>query len=207
MNDKIVQYCSRRAIDMIEKFEIGDTFSYVSTPSWPGGASGITIGVGYDLGYASAAQIEQDWHFLAQKCVSRLQSYSGRTGILAKSLLYSAKDINIVLLDAQRVFETRDIPRANSVVNTVFQNTDSLSSDSFGALTSLIFNRGAGMSDTKPGNRLEMRQIRDAMIRADFDKIPGFIRSMKRLWQDSGLDGLLARRDAEADLFEAGLHK
>ena len=61
------------------------------------------------------------------------------------------------------------------------------------------------MTDTSPGNRLEMRQIRDAMQAADFSPIPDLIRSMKRLWQGKGLDGLLARRDAEAALFEKGL--
>ena len=38
-----------------------------------------------------------------------------------------------------------------------------------------------------------------------FDRIPDEFRSMKRLWRGKGLDGLLARRDREADLFEVGL--
>ena len=63
------------------------------------------------------------------------------------------------------------------------------------------------MTDTSPGNRLEMREIRDAMQAAEFNPIPDLIRSMKRLWQGRGLDGLLARRDAEAALFEKGLRQ
>jgi GH24 family phage-related lysozyme (muramidase) len=35
--------------------------------------------------------------------------------------------------------------------------------------------------------------------------IAGQFRSMKRLWEGKGLDGLLARRDAEADLVESAI--
>jgi hypothetical protein len=49
-----------------------------------------------------------------------------------------------------------------------------------------------------------MRDIRDSLKPAPH-KIPGHIRSMKRLWIGKGLDGLLLRREAEAKLFEKGL--
>lgn len=35
--------------------------------------------------------------------------------------------------------------------------------------------------------------------------IPNQFRSMKRLWIDKGLDGLITRREDEAKLFEEGL--
>jgi GH24 family phage-related lysozyme (muramidase) len=197
--------CSPRAIAMIERFEIGSAAAYQPHPSWPGGASGLTIGIGYDLGYVSTNQVATDWGCLPDSCLHRLQSYAGRTGTAAKVLQSAAADLSIPLSDAQRVFEASDIPRTSKLVMISFANASQLTPDSFGALVSLVFNRGAGMVDTKPANRLEMRQIRDAMAASDFDLIPGLIRSMKRLWQGHGLDGLLARRDAEADLFKAGL--
>jgi GH24 family phage-related lysozyme (muramidase) len=201
----MIPTASPRAIALIETFEIGDVTSYVPHPVWPGGASGLTIGVGYDLGYASASRIAQDWRDLPNISLIRLQSYAGRTGASAQQLQSAARDVAVPYRIAREVFETRDIPRVSSQVIASFANTENLPADCFGALVSLVFNRGNGMIDSKPGNRLEMRQIRDAMQASEFLPIPGLIRSMKRLWQGSGLNGLLARRDAEADLFEAGL--
>jgi len=44
------------------------------------------------------------------------------------------------------------------------------------------------------------------MARREYSKIPGEIRSMKRIWDgDPKMRGLLVRRDLEADLFEKGL--
>ena len=196
---------STHAISLIERFEIGDMSDYVPRPVWPGGASGLTIGIGYDLGYVSSIQIEQDWSTLPTQLVARLQSYSGITGNNAQHLATAASDIYVPFNAAKLVFENCDIPRVAVLTENTFQNTGARSADSFGALVSLVFNRGTSTTDTTPGNRLEMRQIRDAMQSSDFRLIPGLIRAMKRLWVGKGLDGLLARRDAEADLFQAGL--
>jgi GH24 family phage-related lysozyme (muramidase) len=48
--------------------------------------------------------------------------------------------------------------------------------------------------------RTEMRAIRDAVAQGDLAEIANQLRVMKRLWIGKGLDGLLKRRDAEADL-------
>ncbi|MDR3525404.1 MAG: hypothetical protein P4L66_15035 [Acetobacteraceae bacterium] len=196
---------SAKSISLIERFEIGDPDDYVSHPVWPGGASGLTVGIGYDLGYSSPAQIGQDWSILPAQTIARLQFCAGKAGSNAQQLVSRVADINVPFDAARSVFEARDIPRTCMLTEGAFLNTDKISADSFGALVSLIFNRGAGMTDTTPGDRLEMRQIRDAMQSGDFAQVPGFIRAMKRLWVGRGLDGLLARRDAEADLFQAGL--
>ena len=74
--------------------------------------------------------------------------------------------------------------------------------DSFGALVSLAYNRGASFS--APGDRYrEMRAIHDHMASGRFDKVPDEFRSMKRLWPN--MAGLRNRRDHEADLFAKGL--
>ena len=49
---------SRKGLDQLMHFEISSESYYrnrLSRPIWPRGASGITIGVGYDLGYNSKA--------------------------------------------------------------------------------------------------------------------------------------------------------
>jgi GH24 family phage-related lysozyme (muramidase) len=51
--------------------------------------------------------------------------------------------------------------------------------------------------------RKEMRAVRDAVANQDLQEIADQIRAMKRLWEGKGLDGLLKRRDAEADLVES----
>jgi len=197
---------SARAVSMIVGFEVGDAQAYIPHPIWPGGASGLTIGVGYDLGYASAAQIANDWHVLSEPVIHRLQIYAGIFGHAAAGLLPQARDIEVPYNAALGVFEGTDVPRTSKVTSDIFANCNQISADSFGALVSLVFNRGPSMIDTQPNaNRLEMRQIRDAMASAKFQEVPGFIRSMKRIWHNAGLPGLLARRDAEAQLFEEGL--
>jgi GH24 family phage-related lysozyme (muramidase) len=51
-------------------------------------------------------------------------------------------------------------------------------------------------------SRLEMRNIRNLVPKKDYKGIAKELRKMKRIWKGKGLDGLLARRDAEADLVE-----
>ena len=48
-----------------------------------------------------------------------------------------------------------------------------------------------------------MRAIQAAVVNGDFREIADQLRSMKRLWVNQGLDGLLVRRDKEADLVES----
>jgi GH24 family phage-related lysozyme (muramidase) len=48
-----------------------------------------------------------------------------------------------------------------------------------------------------------MRAIRQLMDTKDYKAIPPEISNMARLWPD--MPGLVKRRQAEADLFEAGL--
>ena len=92
--------------------------------------------------------------------------------------------------------------RSSAKVKKALPNTDKLSEDSFGALVSLAYNRGASFS--KDGDRYkEMREIKENMANETFDQIPDCFREMKRLWPN--MRGLVDRREAEAKLFEAGL--
>src|SRR5215471_4173001 len=89
--------------------------------------------------------------------------------------------------------------------NRQFGNPPGLPPLCFGVLVSLVYNRGASLTDStsRPGDRQEMRDIRDAVASRQFDKIPGLLRSMERLWPLG--NGLRSRREQEAELFEAGL--
>ena len=65
------------------------------------------------------------------------------------------------------------------------------------ALLSLVYNRGTSLSGP---HRTEMAAIKELVVQKDYKGISQQIRSMKRLWENKGLDGLLKRRDDEARL-------
>ncbi len=81
-----------------------------------------------------------------------------------------------------------------------FPGIAELPPDAQGALVSLVFNRGTSMEGDR---RAEMRAIRDAVPSSDLQEIADQLRSMKRLWINKGLDGLLRRREEEAKLIES----
>jgi hypothetical protein len=110
-------------------------------------------------------------------------------------------DIVIPYATAKAVFETVDMPRTAALVEATFAHTDELSDQSFGALVSLVFNRGADCSNTP--ERREMFAIKNLMAARQFGKVPHEIWSMQRLWPT--LAGLRTRREVEARTFREGL--
>ena len=198
---------SQKAIDLIVDFEVTSKSYYERNyrkPEWPGGASGITIGIGYDLGYCSRDKIIGDWQGkVDESMLEDMLKYSGISGTRAKARLSEARsEIDIPWETAMEVFMERDVPEWTEKVIKALPNTDQLSEDSLGALVSLAYNRGPSFNLS--GSRYaEMRDIKEHMANEEFDEIPDDIRDMKRLWPN--VKGLLRRRDAEADLFEEGL--
>src|SRR5215204_6101035 len=54
---------SRAGLDLLVAFEVTAPAYYekkLRRPVWPGGESGVTVGIGYDVGVTGAKQIEQD---------------------------------------------------------------------------------------------------------------------------------------------------
>jgi len=101
--------------ELIIRYETGGMAEYNATlqhPEVPPGASGITIGIGYDLGYNTANQIAADWSgVLPAPQVARLQSVAGKTGAAARAALVRVKDIRVPWEAALKVYETRTVPR------------------------------------------------------------------------------------------------
>jgi GH24 family phage-related lysozyme (muramidase) len=194
---------SDKARDLIFKFEDLDQPS-----EWPGGESGITIGIGYDLGFATADQFRGDWGdcLPAEHC-DTLCGVLGLTGQKAKARAAELKAIRIDRTAAEKVFMERSVPDAQKQTEAAFPGVDKLPPDAQGALVSLIYNRGPRMTDRDPKtqDRREMRAIREAVRQGDLQGIAAQLRSMKRLWEGKKMGGLLKRRDAEADLVESCL--
>lgn len=168
---------------------------------WPGGASGITIGYGYDLGYETT--FENDWSgLLLSGQIERLKAALGHSGVPAKLMAPRFRDIEITPESALAVFENKTLPHYEDETLRTFPGLDKLPLLVRGALVSLVFNRGSGMIGPR---RVEMRAIRDAVAAGNLPEIARQLRLMKRLWAGQGLNGLLTRREAEAALVESAL--
>ena len=81
--------CSRASLELIVRFEVGSRQRYekeFQRPTWPGGMSGVTIGIGYDLGMTPKAQITSDWEcYLFEPELAALLAVQGVTGPAAKT--------------------------------------------------------------------------------------------------------------------------
>ena len=198
---------SQAAFDLIVAEEVSSEAVYsrkYRRPEWPGAASGVTVGIGYDLGQTDKATIRGDWQGRVPiNMLDIMAACSGKTGAAGRDATASVRHlIDIPWETAIAVHKERVVPRWEARVVAALPNTDKLSGDSFGALLSLIFNRGTSFN--MAGDRYrEMRAIKLHMAAQNFAEIPAEFRSMKRLWPN--LAGLQKRRDREADLFARGL--
>jgi GH24 family phage-related lysozyme (muramidase) len=173
--------------------------------NWPGASSGITIGRGYDLRYSM--NFEDDWEsYLSPDEIARLKTVLGKLG--SNELAKQFKDIRISREAADHVFYDKTLPEYIRQTREAFPGFDDLPLDAQGALVSLVYNRGASMHDnSEEDRRREMRVIRDDVQKGDLQDIADQLRSMKRLWVGKGVDGLLRRRDDEAELVESCIAK
>src|SRR5215212_7314993 len=99
---------SRAGLDLLVAFEVTSPAHYekkLRRPVWPGGDSGVTIGIGYDVGVTGAKQIGQDWRGqLTDDGVDRLLTAQGITGARAKSLARGLADVEVSFDIAQTIF-------------------------------------------------------------------------------------------------------
>ena len=204
-DDNSEELLSPKSMKLILDYEVGGGEGYynkcLKRPCWPKGASGVTIGVGYDLGYNSESQFQEDWGGkIEDSDFNRLGKCLGYKGSAANAKISSVRDIEIPWEAALSVFKTNTVPRFIKMTLNAFPEADKLHPDAFGALVSLVFNRGSSL---KGSTRTEMARIRELVPSKDYFAIADEIRKMKRIWAGRGLDGLLRRRDKEAELVAA----
>jgi len=204
---------SKKSLDLILEFEVGGGENYynkfLKNPAWPEGQSGVTIGVGYDLGYVNKAEFSQDWKDLPKETFDRLYKVVGIKGYNAKNLIRGLKDITIPWDLALKVFNNKTVTKFYNLTEQTFPNFDNLPEDAKGGLVSLVFNRG---NELVGDRRREMKLIRDGMkLVSVYDQkaltfIANQIRNMKRIWIGGSIEkGMSRRRDAEAKLIEDSL--
>ena len=193
---------SPKSVDLIINFEVGGRAYYekaLQKPSWPGGQSGVTIGLGYDLGYNTENQFFQDWgNQLTPNFLDPLKKVIGLKGEQAKQMLRGEiLQVRIPYNAAYEVFVKCSVPRYYAMTKAIYPTMEALNEDTQGALVSMIYNRGASLSGD---SRVEMKAIVDLVAKQDYEGIAEEIEKSKRLWESKGLDGLVKRREAEADL-------
>ena len=185
---------------LITRWEIGSEALYVKKYRGvicPGGASGPTIGIGYDLGTQTQDTIRADWR--EHPDVDRLATASGQVGPGACAAWRNAhRDIHVELPLAQQVFAVRVLPDYTRQAERALRkgwngNTEHVR----GAMKSLGYNRGWSMSGDR--NR-EKREIRDTCFPgSDANCTAAQLRAMTRLWAGTNIAaGMAARRNDEA---------
>ena len=205
---------SKKSLNLILEFEVGGGENYynkfLKNPAWPEGQSGVTIGVGYDLGYVNKTEFSEDWKDLPKDIFDRLYKVVGIKGYNAKNLIRGLRDIVIPWELSLQVFNNKTVTKFYNLTRQTFPNFDKMPEDAKGGLVSLVFNRGNALEGDR---RREMKLIRDGMkITNTFDQkalsfIANQIRNMKRIWAGGSIEkGMNRRRDAEAKLIEESLN-
>jgi GH24 family phage-related lysozyme (muramidase) len=192
---------SKRSLDKLIEFEITSESVYqkkYQKPIYPGGDSGVTIGIGYDVGFNTKTQIDADWRGkISDADLELLKTAAGVKGAAAGALIANLKSVTVPFAAAREVFYVSTLPRYAANTRGVYPGVQNLPADAQGALLSLVYNRGTKLTgDT----RKEMNAIVALVAAKDLNGIAAQITSMKRLWDKNKLPGLHTRRDEEAKL-------
>lgn len=206
--DAIVTQKERTYLDYdwnkVIDFETGGKSYYekfLKKLTWPKGESGITMGIGADLGYMSLNEFETYFSkYFTTEENDRIKTVIGLKGENAARCLHKVKDIQLSWDNAKEAFVKWTLPKFWKMANDLWVGLNCLKEPAQIALVSIVFNRGAS---TKGASRVEMVNIKPYVMCQNYAAIAKEIRSMKRLWEGKGMDGLLKRREEEAKMVES----
>lgn len=196
---------SKKTLDLLLKYEVGGGKSYyekyLSKFTWPGGASGPTIAIGVDCAYYTSDELEDIFSFLDENQLNLVKGASNKTGEKGKEYTKKLRAAGITVSwdKALEIFEKLTWPKFTKLAEKTFPGLVGLNPDAYGAIISLVFNRGTSLVGEK---RKEMLNIKNLIPQKNYKKIAEEFRDMKRIWVGKGLDGLIERREAEAKLVE-----
>lgn len=204
---------------LIISFEVGSPAYYTRhylrpvCPVCDQTASGVTIGIGYDLGYYSRSAVLADWK--AHPQVHDLLPAVGLTRAEAQRAVSKLQHILTPYELAEEVFDQTTVVTYYRVAARAFgQPFLDAPEDVRAVLVSLVVNRGGSLGVARRGDenlpaysrdsRWEMRQIaRVYLPQRDYRGVAEMIRQMKRLWPN--VRGLRDRREREAQFLERSL--
>jgi hypothetical protein len=203
LQDLIIYY------EVTSKSNYNKKFTKPIVPAWQSTASGVTVGIGVDVGHMSRSSV--DWTFrgkLPDNQVELLKNASGKKGRDAYYNALPAVKYNVSVKwdTAYDILTEKTLPTYSKRTKDAFKITKTqLDPHLNGALISLVYNRGGSMSSKSSRN--EMRYIRDDIAKGTYENIPQYIRDMKRLWSYKKLRGLHLRRDKEAVFAQKGIDR
>lgn len=205
--EQIRALISDEALLKVIEFEVTNEQVYrkrYERPIKPGGASGVTIGIGYDLGYNSTDDVRRDLAgLLSPDNIEALIGCCGLSGEAAATARQRVRDVVLPWDRALALFQRTTVPKFAQLVRTTFPNADETAGHAFGALFSLVYNRGSKLTGER---RRHMKAIHDLMAARRYELVPAQFRDMCQLWAgDPAMKGVVKRRIVEAQLFEAGL--
>jgi len=197
---------SKNSLDLLLKHEVGGGQKYyekyLSSFTWPGGASGPTIGIGIDCAYYSKEELAEMFNYLDEDHLKLVINASGKTGESGR--VYTRKlraaGIRMSWEKAVEIFEEKTWIKFSKLAEKIYPDLKYLCEDAYGAIVSIVFNRGASLSGA---SRLEMKNLINLISSKNYNGIAAEIRKMKRLWVGKNMDGLLKRREDEASLVES----
>lgn len=201
---------SQEGIDIIITEEVSSEAYYKKHYihfEFPGGASGPTVGIGFDCGWSTPQKIKEAWTgIISEDHVQALIRASGLKGETAHKFVREYRSsVTITWDQAMKEFTEHELPALEDQCRLSLKNYDLLPGDCAGAINSLVYNRGVGGFRAVSDRYREMRAIALFMGSKQFHLIPSQFISMRRLWPVGG--GLWRRRGNEAALFQKGLTK
>lgn len=192
---------SKNGMDKILGWEVSGKAAYHSkykSPTWPGGQSGVTIGIGYDLGYYSVKEFSEDFHELPKEDLNKLIPVVGKKGENAKNAISNeVAQVVIPFEIAYKVYCANSVPKYAKMAKKVYADVSNLPPDAQAAILSLVYNRG---TDIRGDRRVEMKNLVQLIKDKRLKGIAAEFRKMKRLWPD--MAGLRNRREDEAVMIE-----
>jgi hypothetical protein len=176
-------------------------------PYWPGGESGITIGVGWDLGQHSESEFLRSWAGLELATLRQLKAAIHKRGHAAEVVVPQLKAIDLPRNLSLSVFRSSLEDSYYPMTLRLFPGVETLPTEVQVALLSVVFNRGVLLgrdpdwSKAKEvDRRWEIRRLQADVKQRDLFAIYIRLGTMKRLWEKSGPRGLLYRRRDEQHL-------
>ena len=176
-------------------------------PYWPGGESGITIGVGWDLGQHSESEFLRAWAALDQTTLRQVKIAIRKRGHDAEVLVPQLKAIAVPRDISLSVFRSSLADSYYPMTLRLFPGVEILPTEVQVALLSLVFNRGVLLGHDPDWSkakeldrRWEIRRLQGDVKERDLFAIYIRLGTMKRLWEKSGPRGLLYRRRDEQHL-------
>lgn len=160
--------------------------------------SGVTVGIGFDCGYNTAAEIRAAWGSVlpepqvnALVACARLKKWDADTA--AKKL----KWIKIPIEAALQVFYNTTLYRFARLAASTYPGLERLHPVEQSVIIGLVYVRGSALEGER---RKEMKELVRAVASDDDKFMATLIRSMKRIWPNT--KGLRRRMDVYAALIE-----